>query len=245
MAQTATNGDGAGALPPVALIAGIGQGLGVALARVFAEAGHDVVGLARSRAVADEATQAVSGTGRQYAHVSVDLTDSGDAAAALAPISYRVAVVIYNAHRLVIAPFSEIRTEDFENAWRVNCLGAVHVAQALLPAMVARRAGTMVFTGATASVRGGARFAALASSKFALRALAQSLAREFGPQGIHVGHVVIDGAIDEPQTDARFGVSEAGRLDPEAVAHAYLNLCRQHPSAWTHEIDLRPASERF
>ena len=111
--------------------------------------------------------------------------------------------------------------------------------------MLARQAGTIILSGATAARRGGAKFAAFASAKFALRGLAQSLSREFGPRGIHVAHVVIDGLIDEPQSDRRFGPAELARMDPDAVARTYLGLATQHPSVWTHELDLRPFSGRF
>jgi NAD(P)-dependent dehydrogenase (short-subunit alcohol dehydrogenase family) len=100
-------------------------------------------------------------------------------------------------------------------------------------------------SGATASLKGTGKFVAFASAKFALRGLAQSLAREYAPKGIHVAHVVLDGLIDEPQTSERFGPEKSTRMEPDAVAREYLNLAAQHPSAWTHELDLRPFSERF
>jgi NAD(P)-dependent dehydrogenase (short-subunit alcohol dehydrogenase family) len=118
-------------------------------------------------------------------------------------------------------------------------------ARAVLPHMIARGSGAIIFTGATAGLRGGANFSAFASAKFALRGFAQSLAREFAPRGIHVAHVVLDGLIDEVQTDRRFGTSQPGRMEPQAIAQAYLDLARQDVSAWTHEMDLRPFSERF
>ena len=111
--------------------------------------------------------------------------------------------------------------------------------------MVARGRGTIILSGATASIKGGARFSAFASAKFALRGFAQALARELGPQGVHVAHVVLDGLIEEPQTIGRFGAASATRMDPDAIAAAYLALTRQHPSGWSHEIDLRPFSETF
>ena len=119
------------------------------------------------------------------------------------------------------------------------------VCREVMPGMVARGSGTIIFTGATASVKGGAGFSAFASAKFALRGFAQALAREFGPKGVHVAHVVVDGLIEEQQTVARFGESTAARLDASAIAEAYLYLARQYRSAWSHEIDLRPFSERF
>jgi NAD(P)-dependent dehydrogenase (short-subunit alcohol dehydrogenase family) len=111
--------------------------------------------------------------------------------------------------------------------------------------MRTRHAGTIILSGATAARRGGANFAAFASAKFALRGLAQSMSREFGPHGVHVAHVVIDGLIDAPQSDRRFGQAQSARMDPDAVARAYLALATQHPSAWTHELDLRPFSGRY
>jgi len=124
------------------------------------------------------------------------------------------------------------------------------VAQAVIPHMAARRQGMIILSGATAGLRGGANFSAFASAKFALRGLAQSLAREYGPKGVHVAHVVLDGLIDEPQTDRRFGAQASesqasGRMDPRSIAQAYLDLTRQEPSTWTHEMDLRPFSEKF
>jgi NAD(P)-dependent dehydrogenase (short-subunit alcohol dehydrogenase family) len=111
--------------------------------------------------------------------------------------------------------------------------------------MIARGKGAIILTGATAGIRGAAQFSAFASAKFALRGLAQSLARECGPKGVHVAHVILDGLIDEAQTDQRFGPPQSARMDPDAVASIYLELASQHPSAWTHEMDLRPFSERF
>jgi NAD(P)-dependent dehydrogenase (short-subunit alcohol dehydrogenase family) len=102
-----------------------------------------------------------------------------------------------------------------------------------------------VFTGATGSVRGGRRSAAFASAKFALRGLAQSLAREFGPAGVHVAHVVIDGLVWSERSRARFGAQQETSMDPRAIAAAYRHLVEQHPSAWTHELDLRPHQGRF
>jgi NAD(P)-dependent dehydrogenase (short-subunit alcohol dehydrogenase family) len=124
------------------------------------------------------------------------------------------------------------------------------LAQAVLPDMLARRAGTIIFTGASGSLRGSANFSPFAAAKAALRMTAQSVAREFGPQGIHVAHVIVDGIIDGdrarsamPGVEARFG--EDGLLHPDEIAKMYLMLHRQHRSAWTHELDLRPWSEKF
>jgi short-subunit dehydrogenase len=234
-----------GAQRPLAVIAGAGEGLGVALGRAFAAAGYDVAGMARRRQPIPQMAEAVAGAGGAYLHIACDLAQPAESAAVLAPHADRVAALVYNAHELLVAPFLEIPVEAFERLWRVSCLGAVGIAQALLPAMIARRQGAMIFSGATASRRGGARFAAFAAAKFALRGLAQALAREAGPQGVHVAHVTLDGLIDCPQSDRRFGQARAPRIDPEAAALAYLGLVAQPRSAWTHELDLRPSAEAF
>jgi NAD(P)-dependent dehydrogenase (short-subunit alcohol dehydrogenase family) len=230
---------------PVLLLTGIAEGLGAALAAAFARAGHDVIGLSRSDRASDHVKELVEQGGSRYTHLACDITQTGDVAAALEPVASKIDIVIHNAHVLAIKPFLETSVDEFEQIWRVACLGAMISAQAVLPHMAARGSGAIIFTGATAGLRGGDNFSAFASAKFALRGLAQSLAREFAPKGIHVAHVVLDGLIDEVQTDRRFGTSQTGRMEPQAVAQAYLDLARQDVSAWTHEMDLRPFSERF
>jgi NAD(P)-dependent dehydrogenase (short-subunit alcohol dehydrogenase family) len=230
---------------PLLLITGIAEGLGAATAREFAEAGYDVLGIARS----DRATRAVAGEvaqrGGLYTHVTCDVTHPADLAAALGPHADRVSVLVHNAQRLLISPFDQITVDDFEQVWRVNCLGAFAAAQLVVPHMAARRSGAVILSGATAGLRGGAKFSAFASAKFAVRGLAQALAREYGPRGVHVAHVVLDGLIDAAQSDRRFGPASSPRMDAAAIAQAYLQLATQHPSAWTQELDLRPYSERF
>lgn len=234
---------------PTLLISGIAEGLGIELARTFAEAGHDIVGLSRSDRVTAEVDAAVKEHGGAYTHLSCDLTDSTEVAAALGPVAGRIDHLAHNAHALLIRSFAETTPADFERIWRTSCFGAMQVTSAILPAMLARGAGTIIFSGATAGTRGGARFSAFASAKFALRGLAQSLAREIGPQGIHVVHVILDGLIDELQTEERFGPQAesepSSRMDPGAIARSYLHLVRQPASAWTHELDMRPFSEKF
>jgi NAD(P)-dependent dehydrogenase (short-subunit alcohol dehydrogenase family) len=230
---------------PVLLLTGIAEGLGAAIAAAFARAGHDVIGLSRSDRPSEHIKHLVEQGGGRYTHLACDITQAGDVAAALEPHASKINIAIHNAHVLAIKPFLETSIDEFEQVWRVACLGATISARAVLPHMAARGSGAIIFTGATAGLRGGANFSAFASAKFALRGFAQSLAREFGPKGIHVAHVVLDGLIDEVQTDRRFGTSQAGRMEPQATAQAYLDLARQDVSAWTHEMDLRPFSERF
>ncbi len=230
---------------PILLITGVAEGFGASIARTFAAAGHDVVGLARSDGSAAHLARLVGEGGGAYAHLICDVTQPAEVADVLRPHTERVTVLVHNAAALLIKPFNEITTDEFERVWRVACYGAFIACRIVVPHMAARNAGAIILTGATAALRGGPKFAAFASAKFALRGLAQSLSREFGPQGVHVAHVVLDGLIDEPQTDARFGPAKSARMDPDAIARTYLALATQHRSAWTHELDLRPWSERF
>jgi NAD(P)-dependent dehydrogenase (short-subunit alcohol dehydrogenase family) len=227
------------------LITGIGEGLGAEIAACFAREGHDIIGLSRTQRATDTIRASVERAGRRYTHLACDLTRPDDVARALGPHALEIDVLIHNAHLLMSRPFAAISTTDFEQVWRVACLGAMIAARSVLPAMTARKQGTVIFTGATAGLRGGANFSAFASAKFALRGLAQALAREFGPQGVHVAHVVIDGLIDAPQTDRRFGAAPAGRMNANPIAQAYLDLATQDPSAWTQEMDLRPSAEKY
>lgn len=231
--------------PGAILIAGIADGLGIALSETFARAGHDVLGIARSSRVADSARQKVTATGRQYTHIEADLRCARKLEASLAVHSPQIDTAIYLAQRFERGGFLDMRSDDFADVLATNCVGAANVARCLLPDMAANRRGTLIFLGATASVRGGAAFSALAASKFALRGLAQSLAREFGPQGIHVVHLIIDALIDEPQTDLRFPARAETRIDPSSLANTCLMLSRQPPDAFTQELDLRHSAERF
>jgi NAD(P)-dependent dehydrogenase (short-subunit alcohol dehydrogenase family) len=230
---------------PLVFVTGIAEGFGTSIAKTFAAAGHDVLGLARTLRVKNGVACAVRRSGGEYVHLACDLTVPGQVAEALSPYAARVSVFVHNAHRLLIKAVDATTPQEFEEVWRTTCWGAMTAANVLLPPMIERGAGSIILSGATASVRGGANFAAFASAKFALRGFAQSLARECGPKGIHVAHVMLDGLIEEPPTDARFGAANGGRLDPDAIAKVYVDLAAQHPSAWTHELDLRSASERF
>jgi NAD(P)-dependent dehydrogenase (short-subunit alcohol dehydrogenase family) len=227
------------------LLTGAAEGLGASIAETFARAGHDVLGLSRTDRSAPHLARLVEQGGGTYSHLACDIAKPPELIAAIGPYADRIDVLIHNAHVLAIRPFVETSAGEFEQAWRVACLGAMVSVQTVIAHMAARSDGTIIFTGATAGLRGGANFSAFASAKFALRGLAQSLAREFGPKGVHVAHIILDGLIDEPQTDRRFGPSPSGRMDAKSIAQAYLDLATQKPSAWTHEMDLRPFSERF
>jgi NAD(P)-dependent dehydrogenase (short-subunit alcohol dehydrogenase family) len=146
-------------------------------------------------------------------------------------------LVVFNAGDFARKPIAELSVADIEHGWRSNCLGGFLVGRAAARVMLPAGQGTIIFTGATAAMRGGANFAAFAMGKFGLRALAQSMARELGPKGIHVAHTIIDGQIGEN--------AEATKLSPAAIADAYWHLHRQAKSAWTQELDLRPWAEKF
>ncbi len=233
---------------PVAVVAGVGPGLGASLCRALCAARYDVAGLARSRDFGATLEQELGTEHSTFRAKACDVTDNEDVERTFRQITDElgpISVFIYNTGQSLIKPFTDITPAEFEAIWRVNCLGAMLTSRAVLPSMKEARSGTIIFTGATASMRGGANFAAFASAKFALRALAQSLAREHGILGIHVAHVLVDGLIWGKRAVERFGVSAEQCLDPEAMAGAYLALIRQDRSAWSHETDLRPFTEKF
>ncbi len=177
-----------------------------------------------------------------------DVTDPAEVSAAFEETERRLgplACAVFNAGTFRPGSILDIAPNDFEHCWRVGAFAGFLIGQAAALRMVARGSGTILFTGATASLRGGANFANLASPKFALRALAQSMARELGPRGIHVAHVIIDGHIGGTAGSDDGGRLPDSRLAPDAIAEVYLDVHRQHRSAWSQEIDLRPWVERF
>ena len=223
-----------------AVITGYGPGLGMVLAERLQERGCRVAALSRSGND--------TGVGDDGIALSCDMADPDAVATAFATIRQKLGdpdILIHNAARLMIADFAETSPEDFETVWRVVCLGAMTASSEVLPAMSRNGTGTILFTGATASVKGGARFSAFASAKFALRGLAQSLARAYGPKGVHVAHTIIDGVIWGDRAEKSFGMDRTDCMEPEPIGKAYLSLIDQPRSAWTHEIDLRPFGEAF
>jgi NAD(P)-dependent dehydrogenase (short-subunit alcohol dehydrogenase family) len=209
--------------------------------RVRARAGHAVIGAARKQP--DVEALAAKEPDLGVLARACDVTDAAQVAALFDTIT--PSVVVFNAGLFVRAPILDLTAQDFEAALRVGVVGAFHVAQAAGRAMVAAGRGTILFTGATASLRGSAHFAGLAVQKFGLRALAQSLARELQPKGVHVAHVIVDGLIASDRTRGWIKPGEDTALDPDAIAETYLAISRQHRSAWTQELDLRPWVETF
>ena len=230
-----------------AVIVGVGPGLGFALVKRFARAGMAVALAARSKDRLDQllAREPVDGA-RAYA---CDATEKAAVDRLFAEVERDLGapdVVVFNAGAFRPGGILEIDPAEFEQCWRIGCFAGFLVGQAAARRMVARGRGTILFTGATAALRGSARFANLAVPKFGLRALAQSMARELGPQGVHVAHVIIDGQI----RSERYAHLEAERgpdslLQPEAIAEMYYQLHAQPRSAWTLELDLRPWVEKF
>lgn len=221
-----------------AIVIGVGPGLGAAIVERCAREGMAVSAGARNaerlRALLDQ---------RDLKHVAAtacDVTDQAsvdDLFAAAISVHGTPSLVVFNASGFGRGSILDLTASQMETAWRVGCLGGFHVGQAAARAMVPQGHGSIIFTGATASLRGSANFAPFAVAKFGLRALTQSLARELGPKGIHVAHTLIDGQIGDDPNDAK--------LRPADIADAYWHLHRQQKSAWTQELDLRPWVEKF
>ena len=226
-----------------ALVVGVGAGLGASLARAFTrDAGLKVVVAARRREKLD-AIARETGAGA----ITCDATDAAAVAAMFEEAAQQLGgapeVVVYNASQRVRGPFVEVDAAAVAKALAVTALGGFHVAQQAARRMLPMGRGVILFTGASASVKGYPQSAAFAMGKFALRGLAQSMARELAPQGIHVGHVIVDGSIRPPGETEVAGDDK--QLDPDAIAATYVHLLAQPRSTWTWEIEVRPWMERF
>jgi len=237
-----------------AIVLGVGAraGLGAALCRRYASEGLHVFAAGRTLEKLQAVTSEIEAAGGRATPVVTDATAPADVVAlfeAAGGSGRRPVLATYNAGNNRYRPLLEMDDAFFEDVWRLCCFGGFvfgrEAARRMLPA-----GGTLIFTGATASLRARPPFTAFASAKAGLRAVAQGMAREFGPQGLHVGHVVIDGMIDGDQLNQRFPElkgqkGDDGMLKVDAIADAYWGLHSQQRSAWTHEIDLRPFTERF
>ena len=230
---------------PVCVVTGVGPGTGLALARRFAAGGYAVAMMARSAEALATFARETPGTHP----IPADVADPASVAAAVARVRSELGaptVLVHNAGNAVFGSVLDVSEADFEAAWRVNALGLFLMARAVLPDMVAAGQGAILVTGATASWRGGAAFAAFASAKAAQRVLAQSMARSLGPKGVHVAYVVIDGVIDMPTTRAFFkDRPDEFFLRPDAIADTFFYVAGQDRSAWTFEVDVRPFAEKW
>jgi short-subunit dehydrogenase len=218
----------------IALIGGAGEGLGAALGRRFAKGGFDVIVSSRS--------QGEKADLREESQV-IELFDRAEQRGP-------VEVVVFNAGANFRASILDTPAGTFESLWRQNCYAGFLFGREAARRMLTRGKGTILFTGATASVRGSAQFAAFAAAKGGLRQVAQSMARELGPKNIHVAHVVIDGVIDNRRSRERLGervkdLAADGLLATDAIAELFWQLHVQPRSAWTFEADLRPWAEKF
>jgi len=239
----------------VAIVVGVGavEGLGARLCERFAREGLHVLAAGRTPARLDELAAKIGAAGGLATAAPTDTTREADvlrlfeSADALAKGGLEI--VAFNAGNNRMQDLLAMDASFFEDAWRVACFGGFLVGREAARRMVAQARGTILFTGASASLRGKPPFAAFASAKAGLRSLAQAMAREFGPKGVHVAHVVIDGGIAGERlrrfADFVRAKGEDGLLDLDAIADAYWMLHAQHRTAWTHELDLRPYKESF
>ena len=236
-----------------ALVVGAGDALGGAIARRFAGAGYVACVARRDPHALASLVGQITGDGDQARAYGLDACDEEQVVATFDRIEKEVGpveVAVFNAGSFSMGSILDLAAEQYRETWRLNAFGGFLVGREAARRMVPREQGTIIFTGATASLRGGANFAAFAGAKHALRALAQSMARELNSTGIHVGHVVIDGVIDTPNARKQFGdmikdKPQPALLVPDDIAGVYLALHRQRRSAWTHEIDVRPWGERW
>lgn len=236
--------DGANmAEPERVLIVGAGAGLSAALARRCARDGMQVVLAARNT---DKLADIARETGASLERCDASrVEDVEQLFAGLDKSGNRLDLVVYNASGRARGPIHELDPQAVETAVRVTALGGFFVAQQAVRRMLAQGHGTILFTGASASVKGYARSSSFAMGKFALRGLAQSLARELQPQNIHVGHFVIDGGIGRDGDPRGSERGPDAMLSPDAIAETYLQVHRQHRSAWAWEVELRPWIETF
>jgi NAD(P)-dependent dehydrogenase (short-subunit alcohol dehydrogenase family) len=237
----------------VVLVAGVGDGLGSAVARRFARAGHPVVMIARDGERLARYVREIGAAGGKAHAMTADIREEDEVARVFDRVEAEVgplAVAVFNTGANYRNSILDTPADMFENVWRLSCYAGFLVGREAARHMAPRGHGTIIFTGATASVRGAANFAAFAAAKGALRQVAQSMARELGPQGVHVASVIIDGVIDSPRMRERFpermaALPAEGGLKPDHIAEVYWQIHNQPRDTWSFETDLRPWAERF
>jgi short-subunit dehydrogenase len=238
---------------PVAVVIGAGDATGGAIARRFARGGYTVCCTRRNLDKLQPLLAEIQAAGGQAHGFASDARDEDAVGALFDEIESRIGpveVLVFNIGANVPASILEETARKYYKIWEMACFAGFLTARKAARCMAPRGKGTILFTGATASLRGSANFAAFAGAKHALRALAQSMARELGPRGIHVAHVVVDGAIDtefiRTNFPERYALKDSdGIVNPEHLAENYWMLHNQPRDAWTHELDLRPWSEKF
>lgn len=241
---------------PVCLIVGAGDYIGAAIARKFSEGGYTVCLGRRNGEKSESLVEELNSSGGKAYAYSLDAREETQIAERFAAIEKDIGpleVVISNPGGNVNFPIRETTERVFYKVWRMACFTGFLTGREAAKYMVPRGRGSIFFTGATASMRGGSGFGAFASAKFALRGLAQSIARELGPQGIHVAHLIIDSGVDTEFVRDRIRdrggnpdeLPEHTLMDPKSVGEAYWMLHQQTPDAWTHEMDLRPFGETW
>lgn len=230
----------------VCVVAGVGPGIGKACCELYSSKGYHVVLMARQRSYLDEVAAALPNASLS---IAVDLTQEAAVNAAFAQVERQfggVDVLIYNAARGTFGGVLEIDPRELEQNFAINTMGLLYCTRAVAPAMIERGSGSIMVTGNTAATRGGAKFAAFAPSKGAARSLTQSMARDLGPQQIHVSYLVIDAAIDGPfGRKIRPDESDDYFIQPAAIADAIWFLDQQPQNSWTFELDLRPHRESW
>ncbi len=237
-----------------AIVIGVGaeEGLGAAICRMAASEGLHVFVGGRTDAKVAAVAAAIRESGGRATAVEADTTNEASVAAfvAAAEAAGPIDLAVFNTGNNMPGPFLEMDADYFETCWRIGCFGGFLFCREALRCMAPRGQGTLLITGASASMRGKPRFAAFTTAKAGLRALGQSLAREFSPQGIHVAHVVVDGGIDGERMKSRAPdyverVGADGLIGLDGLAETYRFLYRQPRNAWTQEIDLRTHKEPF
>ena len=238
---------------PVAFAVGAGPGIGAGFVRRFAKGGYTVIIGRRNTDSASDLIAEVEKHGGRAIAVSIDVRNEESVAERFAEVERDVGpikVALYNAGANTNKPILDMPSDLFEKVWRLSCFGGFLMGREAARHMVPRGQGTILYTGATASMRGGPGFSAFASAKFGLRAVAQSLARELGPQGVHVAHVIVDGGVDSEvirQRHANSGLDtpDGALIDTYQIAEAYWMLHNQPRTAWTHELDIRTSVEKW
>lgn len=237
----------------VCLIVGAGDATGSAIAKRFAQAGYTVCVTRRTPDASVALVQSIEDAGGRAIAYQLDARREDQVIALFKKIESELGtleVVVFNVGGNVRFPLLEMTAEKYFKTWEMCAMAGFLVGREAAKIMLPRGRGTILFTGATASLRGGVGFSAFAGGKAALRALAQSMAREFGPQGLHVAHVVVDGVIDSERVRTTYpdrvaALGPRGLLEPDSIARAYLWLHEQTPDAWTFELDLRPGVEKW